>query len=283
MMNAQNSSRHTAWKYFFLLPLFVVLAGVLNRPAALAQTVKEQPSSPAKPKKPSAAEKPATAPTVTVTTAPEVAIQVTPVVPSVNVTVPVAPSISVSVSDTSKPSWVDRTEGAWFIVTNQDKDKKDDKVTIELRGENDDHNWNSSFSVPRSQLTSLNTVGKVEFSLTREAGTIHFTGQFDGEQGFGHYKFQPDAAYLDHMRQKKLVEKEDELMTFFMLDIKKSYVDMLQTNGFPDISKGHLISMAALHIDEDYIKSIRGSGYNDISESQLITFKAMKIDGDYLR
>ncbi|MBN8853534.1 MAG: hypothetical protein BGO55_18910 [Sphingobacteriales bacterium 50-39] len=283
MMNAQNSSRHTAWKYFFLLPLFVVLAGVLNRPAALAQTVKEQPSSPAKPKKPSAAEKPATAPTVTVTTAPEVAIQVTPVVPSVNVTVPVAPSISVSVSDTSKPSWVDRTEGAWFIVTNQDKDKKDDKVTIELRGENDDHNWNSSFSVPRSQLTSLNTVGKVEFSLTREAGTIHFTGQFDGEKGFGHYKFQPDAAYLDHMRQKKLVEKEDELMTFFMLDIKKSYVDMLQTNGFPDISKGHLISMAALHVDEDYIKSIRGSGYNDISESQLITFKAMKIDGDYLR
>ena len=61
---------------------------------------------------------------------------------------------------------------------------------------------------------------------------------------------QTDAGYLDHMRQKKLVEREDELMTFFMLDIKKSYVDMLQANGFPDISKGHLISMAALHIDD---------------------------------
>lgn len=317
MMNAQDSSRHTAWKYFFLLPLFVVLAGLLNRPAALAQTVREQPSSPAKPKKPSTAEKPAIPLTVTVTPVPAVATEatsdavpvtivatdvqgvvhttvvstVTPaveanvsttVVPSVNVTVPVLPSMSI-ISDTSKPSRVDRTEGAWFIVANKDKDKKDDKVTIELRGENDDHNWNSSFSVPRSQLTSLNTVGKIEFSLTREAGTIHFTGQFDGEQGFGHYKFQPDAGYLDHMRQKKLVDRGDELMTFFMLDIKKSYVDMLQSNGFPDISKGHLISMAALHIDEDYIKSIRGWGYNDVSESQLITFKSMKIDGDYLR
>jgi len=318
MMNAQNSSRHTAWKYFFLLPLFVVLAGVLNRPAALAQTVREKPSSPAKPGKQSVAEKPASPPTVTVTPAPVVAVQVTSdtapvtipmvvtdvqgvvhstvvstvapaveanvqttVVPSVNVAIPAVPSISI-ISDTSKPSWVDRSEGAWFIVTNQDKDKKDDKVTIELRGENDDHNWNSSFSVPRSQLTSLNTVGKVDFSLTREAGTIHFAGQFDGEQGFGHYKFQPDAGYLDHMRQKKLVERDDELMTFFMLDIKKSYVDMLQANGFPDISKGHLISMAALHIDEDYIKSIRGSGYNDVSESQLITFKALHIDKPFI-
>jgi len=305
MMNAQNSSRHTAWKYFFLLPLFMVLAGVLNRPAALAQTVKEQPPVPAKPGKPSAASKPAapTSPTAPVTPA-QVAVQVTsdadPVTIPIEVTdvqgvvhstvvSTVAPSVNVNVtlpalsalSDTSKPSSVDRTEGAWFIVSNQDK--KDDKVTIELRGENEDHNWNSSFSVPRSQLTSLNTVGKVEFSLTREAGTIHFTGQFDGEQGFGHYKFQPDAGYLAYMRQKKLVEREDELMTFFMLDIKKSYVDMLQANGYPDISKGHLISMAALHIDEDYIKSIRGSGYNDISESQLITFKALKIDGDYLR
>ncbi|HEY8972062.1 MAG TPA: M56 family metallopeptidase, partial [Puia sp.] len=192
MMNAQNSSRHTAWKYFFLLPLFMVLAGVLNRPAALAQTVKEQPSAPAKPGKPSAASKPAaaTSPTVTVAPAQVVAVQTTPdmepvqiplvvadaqgvlhgtvvsvvtptmetnvhtaVTSSVNVAVPVASSVAVT-KDTSGPSWVDRTEGAWFIVSNQDK--KDDKVMIELRGENEDHNWNSSFSVPRSQLTSLN-------------------------------------------------------------------------------------------------------------------------------
>ncbi|HEY4206856.1 MAG TPA: M56 family metallopeptidase, partial [Puia sp.] len=52
MMNAQNSARHTAWKYFFLLPLFVLLAGVLNRPAVQAQTVRQKPSSPAKPMRP---------------------------------------------------------------------------------------------------------------------------------------------------------------------------------------------------------------------------------------
>jgi hypothetical protein len=276
MMNAQHSSRHTSWKYCFLLPLFVVLAGVLNRPAALAQTVSGKPFSPAKPGRPAAAAKPTAAvpPIVTVTAAPVVPAEV---VTDATLAAPVA----IPVVEEATPS--DRTEGSWFIVTSQDKDKKDEKITIELRGEDDDHNWNSSFSVPRSQLTSLNSVGKVEFSLTREAGAIHFTGQFDGEQGFGHYKFQPDAGYLAYMRQKKLVEKEDELMTFFMLDIKKSYVDMVQNNGFPDISKGHLISMAALHIDEDYIKSIRSSGYDDISESQLITFKSMKIDGDYLR
>ncbi|HEY4207158.1 MAG TPA: M56 family metallopeptidase, partial [Puia sp.] len=319
MMNAQNSSRHTAWKYLFLLPVFILLAGLLNRPAALAQTVRVH--APAVGKSSTGAKAPSTvtvAPAGTAATIPVaasmpgmssdtipplpgdahsvvivsdvsdatpavqsvvnatvtssvtanvVAVANVSVVPEVQVTVPVAPVVAWPVSDTSKPTWVDRTEGAWFIVTSQDK--KEDKVNIELRGENDDHSWNSSFPVPRSQLSSLNSVGKVDFSLTREAGSIHFTGQFDGEQGFGHYKFQPDAAYFAHMRDKKIVGREDELMTFFMLDIKRSYVDMLQANGFSDISRGHLISMAALHIDEAYIKSIRESGYSDISESQL--------------
>jgi hypothetical protein len=321
MMNAQNSSRGTAWKYFFLLPLFLVLAAVLNRPAALAQNIKEKAHPNIRhdtvtiPVVTAAA--PAPIPsvvtdaqnivhtTVVSTAAPAVELNEQTVVvgnarstveanvqsvvsanvetvaaPSVNVVVPAAPSIYIGL-DTSKPGESDRTEGAWFIVSN--KDKKDESLQIELRGENDDHHWSSSFSVPRIQLSTLKSVGKVEFSLSREAGTIFFSGQFDGEQGFGHYKFVPDAGYLEHMREKKIVEREDELMSFYMLDIKKGYVDMLQANGYPDISKHHLISMAALHIDEDYVKSIRAAGYRDLPENQLITFKALKIDGDYLR
>jgi hypothetical protein len=324
MMNTQDSSRRTAWKYFFLLPFFMVLAGVLNRPAALAQNVKEKTPSHIKQDTVTIPvvvtdaqnvvrttvvssvppiEAPVPVPIVVtdaqgvvhstvvppVTPSVEVNVQPVPqanvhaiVEPSITSVLPVLPSISI-VSDTTKPGGADRTEGAWFIVSNQDKNRKDESVNIELRGENDDRNWSSSFSVPRVQLSTLNSVGKVEFSLSREAGTIFFTGQFDGSQGFGHYKFVPDAGYLEHMREKKIVEREDELMSFYMLDIKKNYVDMLQANGYPEISKHHLISMAALHIDEDFIKSIRGAGYRDISENQLITFKALKIDGAYLR
>src|SRR5436190_11167891 len=38
MMNKKRSNLHTAWKYFFLLPVFAFLACLLNEPVAKAQT-----------------------------------------------------------------------------------------------------------------------------------------------------------------------------------------------------------------------------------------------------
>lgn len=288
MMNAQNSARHTAWKYFFLLPLFIFLASVLNRPAALAQRSKDHrkagvPAVPAVAPAPAAPVVVMDAPSVDAqpveAVQPEIANVQTPEV-NVQVVAPVPVVVPVPPVDTSRPSSrASRMEGSWFI-TNYKQDNKD-KVTIDLRDQDDDHQWNNSFSVPRSKL-NLSSVGKVEFDLTREAGNMHFSGQFDGDQGFGHYKFQPDAGYLTRMREKKIIVNEDELLPFFLLDINKGYVDMLQANGYPDISKGHLISMAALGIDEAFIKGIREMGYPDLSEGHLITFKALHIDREYM-
>ena len=280
MMNAQNSARHTAWKYFILLPLFIFLTGILNRPAALAQDSKHH-SKGQVPPVPAATVvnvAPVAAPVIALPnslSAPNPDIRPVPAPVPVTVIVPIPPV------DTSKPSSrADRMEGSWFI-TSYKQDNKGDNVTIELRDQDDDHRWNSSFTVSRSKL-SLSGVGKVEFALTREAGTMHFSGQFDGEQGFGHYKFQPDAAYLSQMRQQKVVMEEDELLSFFLLDIKKDYVDMLHSNGFPNIPKNHLISMAALGIDKPYIQGVREMGYTDISENHLITFKALHIDKEFI-
>jgi hypothetical protein len=295
MMNAQNSARHTAWKYFFLLPLFIFLTGVLNRPAAQVQGDKRH--KPAVPAAPLTSVASVTAPAVSAvpathaSTAPVAPVSVPGSAPApVSVPVPVSMPAPVVESmpapaplpDTSRPdSHASRMEGSWFI-TNYKQDNKDNKVRIELHDQDDDHNWSSNFSVSRDKLSSLSGVGKVEFSLVREAGTMHFTGQFDGEQGFGHYKFQPDATYLSHMQQRKIVLAAEELFSFFVVDIKKDYVDMLQANGFPDVQKDHLISMAALGIDEAYIKGVRGMGYSDISENHLITFKALHIDKDFI-
>jgi len=302
MMNVQNSARHTAWKYFILLPLFIFLTGILNRPAALAQDSKRHSKGKVPPPPP-----PSPVPVVNVaavaapvvTVAPvavaDVLVQPAPVSEGAPLSVPPVPSdpamqpvsaplpviVPVPLMDTSKPSSrADRMEGSWFI-TNYKQDNKGDNVTIELRDQDDEHRWNSSFSVSRSKL-SLSGVGKVEFALTREAGTMHFSGQFDGEQGFGHYKFQPDAAYLSHMRERKVAVEEDEMLSFFLVDIKKDYVDMLQGNGFPEISRQHLISMAALGIDKPYIQGVREMGYTDISENHLITFKALHVDKEFI-
>ncbi|MDO6434721.1 M56 family metallopeptidase [Flavitalea sp. BT771] len=305
MMNAQNSARHTAWKYFILLPLFIFLTWILNRPAALAQDSKHSRKAQVLPVLPAPVVNAAPVAAPVVAMAPVAALQ--PVerplatlrdgqaplsIPGIQrgpapdiqpgqAPVPAPVPVPIPPMDTSKPSSrADRMEGSWFI-TNYKQDNKGDNVTIELRDQDDDHRWNSSFTVARRQLF-LSGVGKVEFALTREAGTMHFSGQFDGEQGFGHYKFQPDAAYLSQMRQQKVVMEEDELLSFFLLDIKKDYADMLHSNGYPDISKNHLISMAALGIDKPYIQGVREMGYADISENHLITFKALHIDKEFI-
>jgi len=305
MMNVQHSARHAAWKYFILLPLFIFLTGILNRPAALAQDSKQprKVQRPPLPVVPGVNAVPVIAPATGVAPVADVQPVGRPVatlpdsqaplsmpdiqqIPAPNIQpgaapVPVPVIVPIAPADTSRPgSRADRMEGSWFI-TNYKQDNKGDNVTIELRDQDDDHRWNSSFSVSRRQL-SLTAVGKVEFDLTREAGTMHFSGQFDGEQGFGHYKFLPDAAYLSQMRQQKVVVEEDELLSFFLLDIKKDYVDMLHSNGFPDISKNHIISMAALGIDKPYIQGVREMGYADISENHVITFKALHIDKAYI-
>ena len=314
MMNAQHSSIHTVWKYFFLLPLLVFLVCALNHTAAIAQTA-------GSPKKNA---KPVTKTTDTLTdTISGISVQVNPDIKlspnvQVNPTLQVNPNLQVvtpdqqvttnlqlsqnlqvtpnvqlaplnmnldiNVStgnhlqgDTSRPGTrADRTQGSWFATS------KDDKLSIEFRGESEEHNWSNNSYIPRSEFTGLTSTGKVEFRLVREAGTITFTGQFDGDQGFGHYTFQPNAEYAASLRKMEITADENDMVTFFFLNIKKDYIAMLQANGYPHISKNHIISMAALHIDEPFIRSWKDLGYTELSEERLISAKAMRLDRAYV-
>ena len=357
MMNSQRSSRHTVWKYFFLLPVLTILVCALNKPAAFGQTA--APASPAKPAAPATAHKTNTAtalpdttgrpaadpsgngalgrPVIAVAAAttianaePVVSVQVQTQVtatadaeaisistgssgspdaassesanPAVAVTVSTSPHIAIAtttephIATTVDPTVVDvqpgvdsrsihisanpmLRNGSWFVTT-----ATDGKLEFELKSENDDHSWQSSFTVDKSELNPFPGQGTVEFKLVREAGTIVFKGQFDGQQGFGHFEFQPDAAYFNALRQMGVEDlDEDRQGSFFMLNVKKEYVSMLQRNGYSPIPEHELISLSAMHIDEDFIKYWKGSGLEDVGEvHNLITLKAMHIDKAYV-
>jgi bla regulator protein blaR1 len=172
------------------------------------------------------------------------------------------------------------TEGSWFVTT------KSDEFCFTLKDNDNDenHSWSNSTCIPKTEFASLPATGKCEFNLVREAGTLFFTGQFDGQQGYGHYTFKPDQAYFDGIRQMGISNLEDnEQFAFFLLNIKKSYIDMLQHNGFPDVSKDNLFAMSALHVDYAYIQSWKKLGYTDLSESDIIAAKAMKVDSSFIR
>ena len=175
---------------------------------------------------------------------PIVTANVDPVIPDVEVNPVVNVDVDVNIVGP------DMNEGSWFATI------KGDKIRIEFRADSDfEHNWNSNTDFKLSDFPSLPKGQKGEFSLKREAGTIVFNGKFDDDMGYGTYKFTPDKAFVNYIKGTGVADVTDRsAFLFFTVDLKKSYVEMLQRNGYKDISAHNLIAMSAMNVDEPFIK-----------------------------
>ena len=169
-------------------------------------------------------------------------------------------------------------EGNWFATI------RDKSVNIHFQKDAEENQNNgSNTTILLSEFNNLPRIQDGDFTLVREAGTMHFHGKFNGNMGMGTYKFSPDKTFSDQLKKEGIVMNEkDDALIFFMVDLKKSYISMLKTQGFTDISKDDLIPLAALKIDEPYIRSIKSSGFKDITLQDLIPLKALGVDQAYI-
>ncbi len=226
MMNTKRSSIHTAWKYFFLLPLLVLLSSLLNEPIAKAQD-----NTTAKNEK----------------------------------------------QETNINNDI-QTEGYWFATI------KDDKIRFRFAQDENDHDNYSGSDFSLSDFPNLPKGTSGDFKLTREAGTMNFNGKFDGNQGMGRYKFVPDAAFGNYMSAQGMGKADDEdLLTFFFVNITKEYVQMLKNEGYTNIEKDNLVALCALKVDKSFITSIKENGYEDVELDQFPALKALGVDGAYIK
>lgn len=166
------------------------------------------------------------------------------------------------------------TEGSWFAVI------KGNTVNIQFRN-GDDNNSSTTFQL--SELKGLTKDMKGEFKLTREAGTMNFEGKFEGNNGMGTYKFTADKNFTKEMAKEGVaVADESDIMVFFMVNVKISYVKMLKKNGYKNVDKDELIPLAALGADEEYITSIKQADIPDFDLEDLIPFKSLGIDKAFI-
>ncbi|HXB94056.1 MAG TPA: M56 family metallopeptidase [Puia sp.] len=186
--------------------------------------------------------------------------------------------VDVDLSQWHNAADTDLREGAWFATSSGDK------LSFELKAEDEDHSWSSSLHVEKNEINPFPGQGNVEFKLVREAGTMTFKGQFDGEEGFGHFRFTPDAAYFSALKQMGVEDMDGRReFAYFTVNIKKDYVNMVMHNGYPHISQRDLISLAAMKIDQDFIQYWHGTGLADADNPRnLISLKAMKVDRAYV-
>lgn len=168
------------------------------------------------------------------------------------------------------------TEGAWFATIKQNE------VSIQFRDEDNDH-FNNSTTFRLSDLGDLPRDKAGIFTVSREAGTIEFSGRFEGDQGMGRYKFSANAAYADAIRKEGIELRDDkDVMVFFFVNVTQSFVKMLKANGYQDLKRNDVIPLAALKVDAPWIESIKKSGIGEISVHNLIPLKALNITGDYI-
>ncbi len=317
MMNSQHSARHTIWKYFVLLPILTLLVCTLNKPAALGQTsaakADQPPAVTAKAQVTATtsdtAVRPVKAHSSTVTNArvtgtvaagdptdgETVNISGTitaniATVPSIAGTISVQPNSladpaaeepTVTIADTSLPHFTDNRDlrqGSWFLTVDSDN------MEFILRAQDGENSWQSSFTAKKSELNPYPGQGTVEFKLVREAGTMNFKGQFDGEQGLGRFQFQPDPGYYDAIRKMGVDDQENgREHSFFLLNIKKDFISMLNRNGYTPIEQRDVVGLAARKIDEPFLKYWKSSGVEDAGEVRsLFTLKALHIEPDYV-
>jgi BlaR1 peptidase M56 len=184
--------------------------------------------------------------------------------------------IKSSIKDTNEVTH-DHTEGAWFATI------KGDKVHIKFKSDDENRDWSSSSTFPINEFSAFPKDQKGEFTLKREAGTVIFTGKFEGDEGYGHYKFTADKGFNSFLSSQGITEiKDGDSFAFFTLNVKKEYVSMLQKNGYKDLSKHNLISLSALGVDEAYINMWKANGYNELSPNELVSGKAMGINSEYV-
>ncbi|MDB5229421.1 MAG: peptidase BlaR1 [Chitinophagaceae bacterium] len=173
---------------------------------------------------------------------------------------------------------VNDAEGAWFATI------KNDKIQLQFKKDGDNPNSLNGSIFDLSEFKNLPRGEAGNFSLTREAGTMNFTGRFEGNEGMGRYKFVADNSFNEFLVKEGItdIRGDRDMLTFFNVNLKRSYVQMLKNNGYTTLRKNDLIPLAALDINENYIRSIRQNGFSNIALHDLIPFKSLGIDAAYI-
>jgi len=261
MMNKKRSNLHTAWKYFFLLPVFAFLACLLNEPMAYGHNTQKNGK----------AEK--------------------------NIrnhgmetegywfAVIKDDKVNIRFSDEKvEDDNFDLKSGHSFSTTTF---KLSDLGTIPK-------GTSGTFNIIRE-------AGKMEMTGRFEGNTGMGTYKFAADKAYVDYMNKELKENLDEDDQMAFffinIKKEfltmlrsegykdvtkDDLIPVAALGIDKAYISSIRNAGFKEISLENLVPLKALGIDEKYITEIRSAGYKNVTSEQLVSFKAQGIDKKYI-
>ena len=264
MMNKKRSNLHTAWKYFFLLPVFAFLACLLNEPTAYAQTNEKENA-----KNEKNAEKKS-----------EKGMQSE----GYWFAVIKGDKVHIRFSDEKLDSENDYKSKHSYSGENF---KLADLGTLPK-------GTPGTFSITREAGTMQMTgrfednTGMGTYKFTADKAYVDYMNKelketLDEDDQMAFFFINIKKEFLTMLRSEGYKDvTKDDLIPVAALGIDKAYISSIRNAGFKEASLEDLVPLKALGIDEKYIAEIRSAGYKNITSDQLVSFKAQGIDKKYI-
>ncbi|GAA4424549.1 hypothetical protein GCM10023188_04490 [Pontibacter saemangeumensis] len=308
-MNAQKSTPHSYWKYSFLAPLFFVTILFLNEPASSTTlpanatlhdftvwdfSAPSQVNDEPEPVNANADEQQVN---------PEKAgkEQANAEKERVKTAEKRKNSMSIQGSDT------DMNAGYWY------SHQENNQYCLDLKGSRNTSSWNISRCFDKGLFRKK---GNKLYMLTKETGTLQFTGNLEAEVSQGKYTFTPDASFKKYLADNKLLGDEKNFMFhLFLGDIDKRYVEFLWKNN--NTLEGERLLELAIHgipmkdyqgymalfeeygdkkpsvrevveakihgIDQAYVQELQAQGFKNLPLKKMMEAKIHGVNGAYIQ
>src|SRR4030095_2803134 len=256
MMNTKRSNLHTAWKYFFLMPVLAFLACLLNEPVAKGQTsnVKSETN-----KKNHGME-----------------------TEGYWFAVIKDDKVNIRFSDKkmdddfkSNNSYSSNT----FKLSDLGTLPKGTSGTFTITREAGKMEMTGKFEGNTGMGTYKFVADKAYFDYMNKE--LKETLDDDDQMAFFFINIKKD--YLQMLKKEGFTDiGKDNLIPMAAMKIDAAYIKSIKDAGFKDVDMEKLVPLKALGVDGAYIKEIRDAGYKNVTSDQLVTFKAQGIDKKYI-
>jgi beta-lactamase regulating signal transducer with metallopeptidase domain len=183
-------------------------------------------------------------------------------------------------SVTSPFTSADSTAGIW------EGQIKNNELCLTLTRRSKHNNWSDYNCFPVSDFTTLPN-GRGTFSMTREAGTISFTGEFDGKEGYGRFSFVEDTKFRSLLSEYNIRNvKESVMIHLFMNDVNRDYLEFLKQKGYKNIDGNELAGLAIHGLDQGtittYLDMFEKQGKKTVDLDDLMSFKIHEVTNEYI-
>jgi hypothetical protein len=176
-------------------------------------------------------------------------------------------------------------EGRWDAETQSWNDQRG--IHLELRAELDGRRTEYGNSYRPEELPGLDLwsgrTGSVQFQLSREAGTIAFQGEQEGDEAWGRFVWTGSTAFVQSMTQlgyPGLTTRN--LFSMTLQDVTTAFVTAMQQRGYNDATVRDLIRMRIHGVSPEFVDGLAQAGYEGLSKEDLVRFRIHGVSADYI-